>query len=414
MSAAGGNVNVERNLHLPKSAARRAVGGGNGTMGPAMVAQPAIRVPDSLTELDQWIVWRYESRDGGKATKVPYQTNGSHASSTDAKKWCSWNKALTAWREHPGHWSGTGFVFSPGDPFVGIDLDQCLDAAGRLKEWAQPIIERFFDTYAEVSPSGHGMKIWAKGRLPGGGAAFPLGDGRVEIYDKARYFTVTGNHWAGHMFDVEEHQADLDWLLALSPHGQKKVPFTLDVGKIPKGSQHDTLVSIAGTMRARGCEYPEIEAALLEINRNRLEEPAPEENIRRIAESVSRYAPADERGVGSGRRDLRDQAGEIASPATAKWPAPIDEAAYYGLAGDIVRTLEPQTEADPVALLIHVLVGVGNLAAGILIFALEARRTTPTRTRFVSERPPARGRGPRSPTHSMFFAPLIPYGARTV
>src|ERR1019366_4837460 len=34
---------------------------------------------------------------------------------------------------------------------------------------------------------------------------------------------------------------------------------------------------------------------------------------------------------------------------------------YYGLAGDIVRTLEPQTEADPVALLIHVLLGVGNL-----------------------------------------------------
>jgi hypothetical protein len=31
------------------------------------------------------------------------------------------------------------------------------------------------------------------------------------------------------------------------------------------------------------------------------------------------------------------------------------------LAGDIVRTLGPQTEADPVALLIHVLLGVGNL-----------------------------------------------------
>jgi hypothetical protein len=52
----------------------------------------------------------------------------------------------------------------------------------------------------------------------------------------------------------------------------------------------------------------------------------------------------------------------IPNPATAQWPAPIDEAAYYGLAGDIVRMLEPQTEADPVALLIHVLVSLGNLA----------------------------------------------------
>ena len=102
------------------------------------------------------------------------------------------------------------------------------------------------------------------------------------------------------MLEVEEHQADLDWLLALSPHGQKKVPFTLDEGKIPKGSQHDTLVSIAGTMRARGCECPEIEAALLEINKSRLAEPAPEENIRRIAASICRYAPGDKVGLGLG------------------------------------------------------------------------------------------------------------------
>lgn len=56
--------------------------------------------------------------------------------------------------------------------------------------------------------------------------AAPLGDGRIEIYDHARYFTVTGNHWDGQMLDVEGHQADLDWLLALSPHGREKVPFT--------------------------------------------------------------------------------------------------------------------------------------------------------------------------------------------
>jgi putative transposase len=100
-------------------------------------------------------------------------------------------------------------------------------------------------------------EIFAKGTLPGGGFAFVLGDGRVEVYDRARFFTVTGNHWAGQMLDIEEHQADLDWLLTLSPHGHRKVPFTV-AGKIPKGNQHNTLVSLAGTMRARGCEYPEI------------------------------------------------------------------------------------------------------------------------------------------------------------
>jgi primase-polymerase (primpol)-like protein len=232
-----------------------------------VITAAIIRVPDSPAELDQWILWRCERSDDGKPTKIPYQINGNRASSTNPNTWCSWDEALKACQENPRRWSGPGFVFSADDPFFGIDLDRSLDPAGGLKAWARPIIERFFDSYAEISPSRCVIKIWAKGRLPGSGTAFSLGDGRVEIYDQARYFTVTGDHWAGQLLDVEEHQADLDWLLELSPHGQKKVPFIVQ-GKIPKGSQHDTLVSIAGTMRTRGCEYSEILAALLEINRS--------------------------------------------------------------------------------------------------------------------------------------------------
>jgi len=44
-----------------------------------------------------------------------------------------------------------------------------------------------------------------------------------------------------------------------------------------------------------------------------------------------------------------------------EWPAALRAPAYYGLVGDIVQALEPNTEADPVALLLHLLVGVGNL-----------------------------------------------------
>jgi hypothetical protein len=60
-------------------------------------------------------------------------------------------------------------------------------------------------------------------------------------------------------------------------------------------------------------------------------------------------------------RDPRGGSKEDPKPEAVPWPAPIDEAAYYGLAGDVVRTIEPQSEADPVALLIHVLIGMGNL-----------------------------------------------------
>lgn len=42
------------------------------------------------------------------------------------------------------------------------------------------------------------------------------------------------------------------------------------------------------------------------------------------------------------------------------WPARMDDDAMYGLAGDIVRAFEPETEADPAALLVHLLVMYGN------------------------------------------------------
>jgi len=52
---------------------------------------------------------------------------------------------------------------------------------------------------------------------------------------------------------------------------------------------------------------------------------------------------------------------EPASPAGLDWPVALGVAAYHGLAGDIVRALEPHTEADPVAILAQFLVAYGNL-----------------------------------------------------
>lgn len=49
-----------------------------------------------------------------------------------------------------------------------------------------------------------------------------------------------------------------------------------------------------------------------------------------------------------------------AAPAAPAHPE-MDPAAYYGLAGDVVRVIEPHTEADPVALLIQFLVAFGSI-----------------------------------------------------
>jgi hypothetical protein len=48
------------------------------------------------------------------------------------------------------------------------------------------------------------------------------------------------------------------------------------------------------------------------------------------------------------------------SAADDLWPA-IDDAAYYGLAGEVVRAIDPHTEADPIAVLIQFLAYFGNM-----------------------------------------------------
>jgi Protein of unknown function (DUF3987) len=48
-------------------------------------------------------------------------------------------------------------------------------------------------------------------------------------------------------------------------------------------------------------------------------------------------------------------------PTDQTWPGPLDEQALYGLAGDIVRTIAPQSESDPAAILLQSLAAFGAL-----------------------------------------------------
>lgn len=55
-----------------------------------------------------------------------------------------------------------------------------------------------------------------------------------------------------------------------------------------------------------------------------------------------------------------DKVSGIEEEPSDTWPI-IDQAAFYGLAGDVVRTIEPHTEADPIAILVQFLVYFGNV-----------------------------------------------------
>jgi hypothetical protein len=97
-----------------------------------------------------------------------------------------------------------------------------------------------------------------------------------------------------------------------------------------------------------------------------------------------------EDGDGQGRRRITKHLGETMStkpfltrrpeavppgPETANeqktaW-SEMDKAAYYGLAGDFVKALEPHTEADPVGLLIQFLVAFGSIVGAKPYYLVE-------------------------------------------
>ncbi len=144
-------------------------------------------IPDELKTYRAWVLWKL-SRVGDKPTKHPYSVHtGRRASSTDSRTWSSFEEALKAYEA--GGYEGIGFVFSSGDPYCGVDLDAAVDpGTGEVADWAGRIVEEL-DGYTELSPSGSGLHIIAKGRVPTGGNR----RGSVEMYDSNRFFTMTGH-----------------------------------------------------------------------------------------------------------------------------------------------------------------------------------------------------------------------------
>jgi hypothetical protein len=165
-----------------------------------MTGTPAF-VPTTLTQMDRWLVWRYETR-GAKRTKVPYAAGGGAASTTDPFTWASFAVALAAAKKY----DGVGFVFSAADDLMGLDLDHCRDAAtGVIEPWALAVVERL-DSYTEESPSGTGLHIFLFAKLEMAGRKGQ----RIEVYQQGRYFTITGKPLPGYDREPERRQAQVE------------------------------------------------------------------------------------------------------------------------------------------------------------------------------------------------------------
>ena len=113
--------------------------------------------PAEITPRNQWVGWRYQERDGVR-TKVPINARtGKNADATNPATSSSFDQAGYAVKEFD--LDGVGFVFSEQDPYSGVDLDNCRNPeTGEIEGWAKEFISSL-NTYAEVSPSGTGVKL---------------------------------------------------------------------------------------------------------------------------------------------------------------------------------------------------------------------------------------------------------------
>jgi hypothetical protein len=267
-------------------------------------------IPERLADLEQWICWQETERDG-KPTKVPikpYHTNGTpNASATESGHWRDLENALAFHESDRVRTDGIGFVFAPATAIVGVDLDDCRDPkTGDLASWAQDIVDRL-DSYTEVSPSGRGVHVILEGELPPGRNR----RGDVEMYDEARFFTVTSDHLEGTRTSLERRQ---DALLGVhyeyvqSPPDAETAPVDLETaaedtrradssadergpqtGEPAAGEEADqtgtsetttALGSDSGLYARYGLDYPDIEdpgleAALHGLSSSSLPSPLP-------------------------------------------------------------------------------------------------------------------------------------------
>lgn len=191
---------------------------------PVLPVIPA-NIPAALKAERRWApwaaVWNPNANKGkGKYGKIPYRADrpSIKLANNSTRGWTSFDAAMAAYLAAPEKFAGVGYVLTgdkilggPADVFapgtiLGVDLDYCRDpATGAIEPWASEVLAKL-DTYAEVSPSGTGLRALAEYSLVGDCIN---NDEHVEIYGgtKARFVTVTGQYIDGAPKDVRAPRA---------------------------------------------------------------------------------------------------------------------------------------------------------------------------------------------------------------
>ncbi|MFZ0914499.1 MAG: bifunctional DNA primase/polymerase [Candidatus Korobacteraceae bacterium] len=293
----------------------------------------------------------FPCKPGGKEPLTPHAFKDATTNLQQIRKW---------WRL----WPEANIGLATGSPsgLMALDLDP---RNGGETSWRDLRAGRTIPKTAKQGTGGGGRHIFF--RNPGGIRCGTLAPG-VDVKAEGGYVIVPPSvHPSGETYRwldedlggnaLLEPAVLPDWLLARLRSGNQRQANNVTTARevLLEGQRNNGLTSLAGIMRHRGMSQESIEAAILTENQKRCDPPLDEDEVHRIAESVSRYEPGNPR-----------------TSAPSGWPSPLNEDAFHGVAGDLVRMIEPHSEADPAALLIQCLVAAGNVIGRTVHFYAEA------------------------------------------
>ncbi len=252
-------------------------------------------IPNELRELQRWVCANADS-------KRPMRCFESKAASVSKPNtWGDYDEAKSAVEQ--GIYEYAGFVFDD-DGFIGIDIDHAFDEDGLPTDEALAAVMAC-RSYTELSKSGNGFHIICRGSLPFKGRNNRKG---WEIYREARYFVLTGrtvmfdeiaDAQEGIQFVIDEHFAEVE----AEGKGQRrekiwKPTWSLDVptgrmsctyDEVASGSRHLALVSYCGYLHNCGAHKSAVYRAALAANESYMRPPMPEDEVRQVVDSVTRY-----------------------------------------------------------------------------------------------------------------------------
>lgn len=210
-------------------------------------------LPDALVELMPlrlWICYKKEyDKTRGKWNKIPKSTRRNvTAGHTDNSARGDFKQAAEAMERY--NYSGIGLSMETGIGLGFIDLDNCLDDAGNIKDDRAAAIVQRMDSYTEVSPSGRGLHILF--RCSGMGY-IKTKKTWMEMYTGGQYCTITGNIYGTEKPVAErgqEAQAIYDEYLRDDSNKGDNAVGTHTVDNSPNGATGDCVLSDEDVIKA--------------------------------------------------------------------------------------------------------------------------------------------------------------------